>query len=276
MLITEIARRVKIVTLKTGAWRPTRLHKRETAAENARHGTVDQARVSVRVCDHPALAKLATIHKECYQEHIRITRPTVQDGMRLLPLTLELEYGKKLGDFASRHQGLTAEFLAAYDSEKASAPARLNGLYDSSFWPSIEKVEKKFRLEVQYLPCPIDGEWKDWLSVSVHMAQDELREQLGDAIKRIAERCASDGKLYQSVFSNLADILALVPDLDLAGDPLIRSIAQQAQLLADQDKDAVASSQNKRRAIAQEATRLAVMFGALCLQKQPVGSASAH
>jgi hypothetical protein len=56
--INDIAGRIKIVTLKTGAWRPTRTHKAETRAENDRHGTGDAARVVVRVCDHVALGEL--------------------------------------------------------------------------------------------------------------------------------------------------------------------------------------------------------------------------
>lgn len=260
MTITDIAARVHICTLKTGAWRPIRLHRAETRAENARHNIKDAARVLVRVCDHPALAQIQKIQQDAYAAHIRITRPTVQHGMRLIPLAREIEHNQAIALFAAQHAMRVAEFMADYDNERATAPGKLNGLYDPSFWPSLNEVRQKFVLQAQYLPCPTEGDWGEWLSVSVQFAQLELREQLQSAIRRIAERCAANGPLYQTVFSNLGELLELVPDLDLVNDPQIRDIARQAKALANRDREIIANTPLLRRAVAAEADRLCSLF----------------
>jgi hypothetical protein len=257
--IQQIAARVKICTLKTGAWRPTKLHKAETAAMAARHGT-DAGKAVVTHCDHASLKELDQVHNEAYKFHIGHTRPTVDDGVRLIPLAFELEHAQAMGDFQRQHHRHVARLMADYPQMKADAPTRMNGLFDASAWPHEVRVQAKFRFEVSYRPCPTEGEWSDWLSVSAQAAQDELREQLEAAIRRVAERCASDGRLYSTVFSNLKELLVLVPDLNLANDPVIAQVARQAQSLANANKDAAAANESYRRNLAADANRLAALF----------------
>jgi hypothetical protein len=126
-------------------------------------------------------------------------------------------------------------------------------------WPDNSTVESKFRFDLQYLPCPVQGEWENWLRVSVSAAQAELRDQLESAIRHVAERCASDGRLFESVFSNLRELLDMVPDLDLENDQVIRGIAKRAREL-DQDRETVAKSPALRKSVAEEANRIASMF----------------
>jgi hypothetical protein len=205
--VTAIAARVKISTLKTGAFRPVKLHREETKAERERHNTGLVDSVRVKLTNHPALKELDKIHKAAYTYHKSLTRPTIDEGMRLVPLCREFEHCQTLGGFRTQHDNLVAQFLADYEQERASAPQRLNGLFDASMWPTLDEVNGKFRFEISYRPCPTEGAWADWLSCSAVAAQQELREELESAILHIKERVSSDGKLYQSVFSNLKELL---------------------------------------------------------------------
>src|SRR6185295_5818018 len=236
--VQSIAARTKLAVLQTGAWRATRLHKHETLEENARHNT-SAAKVLVKVSDHPALSDITKLHAHAYATHKRLTLPTVQDGMRLLPVGREFEHSAEMRQLADEHARIVARFLADYDQEKADAPVRLNGLYDPSMWPSHDAVAAKFTFATRYLSTPVDGAWGDWLAESARAAEDDVRERLTEALTRVKERCASDGKLFASVFDSIRDLADLVPDLDLTGDfaPVVAALAPLTTLKSDSIRD---------------------------------------
>lgn len=212
----SIAARTKLSVLNIGAWRATRLHKSETKDTNARHNT-DVAKVTVKLTDNENLAKLTKLHAAAYVEHKRLTLPTVQDGMRMLPAGRELEHAQRMTEFSDQHEKIVAAFLAEYDHEREMAPARLNGLFDASMWPSHDRVAKKFKFSTRYLACPSDGSWGEWLEESTRAARDDVDDRIRAALERVRDRCRAEGPLYATVFDNLRELNSLLPDLDLDG-----------------------------------------------------------
>lgn len=237
--VAEVAARTKLAVLNTGRWQATRQHRKETNAVNTAHGT-NAAKVLVRVSDHPALSALTKLHAEAYQEHRRLTLPSAQDGMRLLPAGREFEHAEAMRKISDRHNVLVAEFLADYESERKNAPARLNGLYDPAMWPSASAIADKFSFRTRYLPCPADGAWGEWLEASAQEAEAELRERISEALKRVRDRCKADGKLYASVFDAIRDLTNLVPDLDFSGEyaPVVEAMKPLANIHAEDVRDA--------------------------------------
>ena len=214
--IADIAARTKLATLSTGMWRATRLHKTETKAENERHKT-DVAKVTVRLTDNQNLKRIQQIHSAAYQEHLRITLPSVQDGMRMLPAGRELEHAQRMQDYLDQHNKAVTAFLAEYDHERELAPIRLNGLFDASMWPSHDGVARKFTFATRYLACPADGSWAEWIEESSRAARDDVHDRVKSALERVRDRCRSEGPLYVTVFEDLRDLADLLPDFDLDG-----------------------------------------------------------
>lgn len=261
--VKSMAERILLVAFTTGG-RPRfkRKNRKEAAKVADAHG-VDRKKVDTGVdqCTHPALEALDTLHGEAGQWHRDHTMPTVTDGMRQLKLDAQLEYMKVMAEYQAKNQKLLDDFFADYPQLQADAPAVNNGLYDPKPWKPIEVLREAHQWTLQILPCPHDGAWAEWLSASLTIAAMDLQEKLEEAIRKVAERCASDGKLYQSTFDNLKELLAMVPDLNLANDPKIMAIAKQAEMLANQDKDAVVNRPQYRKQLAKEADRLLSIFG---------------
>lgn len=257
-----VAARTKLAVLNTGAWRATRLHRGETRAQNRLHGTGDKAKVTVRITDHPALHELNKLHAAAYAAHKRITLPTVQDGMRLVPAGRELEHSSVMQKFADEHNRLVAEFLADYDAEREAAPAKLNGLYDPSMWPTRAEVARKFSFGTRYLATPSEGEWGDWLVESASAAEAELRERLTEALERVRDRCKSDGRLYATVFDSIRELAELVPDLDFSADqkyaPVVKAMKPLTELHADLLRD---DETGREKAAKRAASILSVLGG---------------
>ena len=259
--IEDMAARMMLTTLSTGMWRATRLNRSETRNTNATHGTGNAAKVLVRVSDHFALTSLNKLHAHAYQEHRRLTLPSVQDGMRLLPANRQLEHADTMSKIRIEHDKLVREFLRDYEDERLSAPQRLNGLFDPTMWPSLHSVEKRFTFETRYLPTPVDGEWGDWLSASVEAAEAEVHDRLKEALQRVKDRTKGDGKLYASVFDSIRDLTALVPDLDFEGAyaPVVEAMAPLAAVHAEDIRD----DAKARTKVAKQADNILSMLGGI-------------
>lgn len=261
--IAGIAARVKLCTLNTGAWRATRLHRAETQKVNNDHGTGDAAKVHVTLTNSAALHELNKLHSAAYDAHRKITLPTVQDGLRMLPAGREFQHSDTMREFADKHGALKAKFLTEYEQEKATAPARLNGLFDPKHWPHVAVIADKFSFRTRYLACPTDGDWAGWLEESARAAEDELRERLAECLKRIVERVGNvDGKLYDTVFSNLAEVVALVPDMNFADDVAIYDASIAAKELATLSADTIRDSKTARKDAAKKASAILAAMGA--------------
>ena len=173
MNIQSIADRIVLVSLNLGCWRATKLNKRETRRERQRHGN-DTLRVTLRVCEHPALEELKKLHNSVYVEHKHITLPSVMDGLRVLPMSKVEQHQNVIQDAKSEHDRLVSEFLRDYPQERINAKDRLGSLYEPQAWPDPSLMSSKFSFVCRHLRCPTDGQWAEWLQETVEVAHAEL------------------------------------------------------------------------------------------------------
>lgn len=258
----RLSSKAVISTLNISAWRVTKLNTDETKAVNAKHGVKNRAKVSVNICDHPALVEIYRLHTEARTEHYRLTLPVGDKGMRLLPVARQMEHARLMGDFQSRLDALLREFAAAYPAERAAAPARLNGLYVEAQWPATaDEVVAKFSFVIRTLPVPDAGQWGEWMAEAAEAAQEDLTSRLRDAVLHVAERLANPDAIFRdSLTSNLAELLALVPDLNLRDDPKIAAIADKAKDLLAHDVDTLRDDPIARADVAATAAEISSMF----------------
>lgn len=258
----RLSAKATLVTLNISAWRTSKANASETAAVNAKHGTRDAAKVSVAICDHPALLAAYKLQAEARAEHYALTLPAADKGMRLLPVARQMQHADMLRDYRARIDSLVAEFLRDYDAIRADAPARLNGLYVESQWPADRnEVAAKFAFTVRYLPVPDAGQWQEWMAEAAASAHEDLTERLRSAVVLVAQRLAEPkAKVFDSLTGNLAELLALVPDLNLTSDPRLAEIAEKAKGLLEHDTDTLREDPIARADIAAKANEVAAMF----------------
>lgn len=259
----SIAARTKVVVLNCSAWRATYQDRTETAHLLNRCGATDSdaAAVVVRMARGGTLDAITKNQANAYAAHKRLTMPTVMEGMRLLPAGREFQHAGEMREFADRHHSLVAQFLTDYDSLRASAPARLGRLYDPERWPDESTVARKFDFSTRYLSTPHDGAWSDWLRETASAAVTDVREQLRGAIQRVADRCGSDGRLFDTVFSNLRELVELSADLNITGDPLIAKVAALAAPIAENNAETLRDDTATRATVAAAASSLLSYFG---------------
>lgn len=256
----EVAAKLKVATVSLGRWQATRQNRKATREVNEQHNT-DAAKVLVRVSNHPALKELQQLHQEVYAEHRRLTVPSAQDGMRLLPAGREFEHAEAMRKFGDRHNALVEAFLADYPNERKAARARLNGLFEESMFPSVQNMPDKFKFQTRYLPCPTDGAWSEWVATSAEEAEAEVRKRLSDALKRVRENCKGDGKLFASVFESIRELVELVPDLDISGEfaPVVKAMEPLAAIHSED----IRKDESARRKVSKQADSILSVLGGI-------------
>jgi hypothetical protein len=260
-LVTRTARRKELVSLSISLWRTRKLNRKETIELNARMST-NAGSVIVRVCSNPKLAAIETEAAAIYQAHKSMTFPTVQDGLRMIPVDRTWKYKDMIADHRATWDELVNDFVAEYPTMRADAPNVLNGLYDERAWPSAGGIRDKFALRSQLLECNPDASgWREWLEESNRAASIELRTEIEKALVRMRDRCGSGGKLYDTVFSSLRELLAGVPDLDIPDDSELGKLIAQAAPLADHDAELVRDNDALRTGIASSAGSILDVFG---------------
>ena len=92
-------------------------------------------------------------------------------------------------------------------------------------------------------------------------AQEELRDRLSDAIRKVAVKLRDPKAIFRdTLVSNLTEILALVPDLNLADDPQIADLARQAGDLVEHDAATLRDDPIARANTASRADEICSLF----------------
>ena len=262
--VSMIASRAVIARYNAGAWRvQKKKNKAETAAYEAKHNLkAGTASVSNDICDHPALKEIYKLQASARNDvHYRLTLPAADDGMRILAGAFQLEHAKKMGEIEQQIKVLVGQFLKDYPAEAASAPARLNGTYDASQWPSVDVIASKFYFRLRYLPVPTLPLWDEWMAESAAVAEEDLKARLATAVTTLAHSLANGTRFNESLITNLSDICALAGDLNLRDDPVIANLAiEGAKLAASISPQEIRDSKSVKEAAASRAANIAGMF----------------
>lgn len=225
-MVEEIAKRLLLTMLKTGAWRATRKNEEESRLLNERHGTTDEAKAIVRQCDHEALSAIYSLNARAYNKHKEITLPSVHDGVRVVINGKQFEHSDLMKEFSDKVHDQVEILVRAGcfkdGKEYLKQKKKLNGLFDDRAWPNdADDLRQQFTIESTYLDCPTTGAWSDWIMESAEAARKETEEKVEKALRHVVNRCLGNqgngtGRLHESVFKNLDDLLDTLKTLDVS------------------------------------------------------------
>lgn len=236
-----------ICILKLSSWRTTRQHKPAAVEVAAHHNVANNIpRVLVDIADHPALERLASLHRETYSTHRRLSLDSGTENFRLIPPALQQEHIAEMGKLEARHHREVASVISAYGQIRADAPRRLQSLYDPAQWP--DDIAGKFQFSVKYLPAPAGGPWDDWQREAAETATADFRDRLIDAARRVLAGVSSGGKLYASTLDTLRGLCQSAAGCNLAADPVIAELSRVAASIAAEPLDHLRESVHTRAA----------------------------
>lgn len=132
------------------------------------------------------------------------------NGSRLLPTALFMDYKKQLGLYEQQFYHAVDKFLYEYNTLISAAAFTLGDLFDRTEYPDVDSVRGKFGFRYVFAPVPEHGDFR--VDVGNHMMA-ELQQQYKSAFERNTSQAMKDvwDRLY-TVLGNISDRLTVGED----------------------------------------------------------------
>jgi hypothetical protein len=245
-----------LVTLSVSAWTARKFDRSATEETiKSADATADAGRFNKLLVEKSALAPLEKIAGSARNAHYSLTMPWSDSGARLLPAAVYLDYQAKMRAFREDYAAAVEVFVTGYEAHKEAARKQLGNLFKDSDYPTLGDVRRRFGMSVAIDPVPagedfrvslgdaqaamIRAEIEQRAASQLESAMRDLYQRVADVTGRMAERLTAykpgekgqraEGTFKDSLVGNVRELAALLPALNVTGDPRLNAIAKRME-----------------------------------------------
>lgn len=204
------------------------------------------------------------------------TLPWSDNGDRLLTTEMYFDFIKEFSIYIETFNKEVDKAEQALESEIEKRKIQLNGMFNAADYPRREEFKSKFNLRVTFMPIPeisdfridlsqtevnvltknIENEMNNRLTAAVSSTWERIKEQL----TKMKETLSTQDKIFRdSLFNNLADLISILPKLNVTNDANINQICADMETLLV-SPEAVRTNSNLRNEKAIEVQNLLNKF----------------
>lgn len=191
--------------------------------------------------------KRAQLASEMYQYHVKNTLPHSDDGWRVLPNALYLEYSQTMANYASQLKQMDQHIVANYsqlvqdDINERNATLVAQGKASSAIisdYPTADHMQRLLYVRYYFEPINTSGDFRYSMSDDDKSRLDELVHQIEanakadlftrmlEPMQRFIEKLSvpigTEGSVFRdSLIENLNELVVHLPKLNIDGDPHI-------------------------------------------------------
>lgn len=187
--------------------------------------------------------------------HYAQTLPWSDGGSRLLPMKNFFDYKATLNDYAQQYDDAVKQFLNEYPTLVSAAAFQLGDLFDSEEYPSVDKLEGKFKFKYVFLPVPevgdfridvseagkaeLQSQYQKFFEDRLSEAMKDTWERLHDCVKHMSDKLANaevpretkEGPNYTKLFrdsliTNANELCDLLTRLNVTNDAKLEQARQ--------------------------------------------------
>ncbi len=278
--IANIADRAMLVGLTIRQFNPTVTDKAITEDTNARLNVKsDQGKYKKTLIVKARMKALTALAGEIRQEHYRRTLPWAEDGSRILTSAGYMAYAEWIRGAEAKWQGLVNDFVATWDTLVDEARTALGSAFNSQDYPSLDALKGKFDFRWSVRPVPVADDFRVALGASevasiradiqaglqatVTDAMRDVWTRMRDVVGKMAERLRaydpnkpSEAPFRDSLVSNIADLLDVLPSLNLTSDPAVADFTVKMRALVAHDAQALRDNMFVREDTAKRAEQI--------------------
>jgi hypothetical protein len=211
------------------------------------------------------------------------TSPWDDSGWRIGRVAFHMEFMSEVGDRTVKFNELVDAFIAKYATARESARFTLASLFNEGDYPGVNEVRSKFGISLDCMTLPsaddfriADGLPQEEVDRLVSVAQADANERMSTAMQeayarlyQVIEKMANTLKDYgdkrikkfnDTLVSNIADVIAVMPALNILADPKLDALAEEAKVLASYDAGDLRKDEVSRKAAIMDAMALAKKF----------------
>src|SRR5207237_7865609 len=249
--VGSLADRAVIVNLSISQWSAKTTDKKVNREVAAAHGSEEKmGNYRKSLVAKEAIQKYTKLAGEIRAEHYKLSLPWRDSGDRILSSAGYFQYAETMRNKQSELESVWEEFFANYPQFVEEARAKLNGLFNPADYPDATAIRTKFAFNLEVLPVAQADDFRVNLgteeterikqrlqqdsAAQIARAMSDVWARMRDVISAMSTRL----KLYKetaegtshpcrdSLVTNITDLLAIIPILNLTDDPNVIQFAQ--------------------------------------------------
>ena len=240
----SLQEKAMLITLSVSCWTARKQDKKVSAEVEASHNARDAGRYNKLLIDKVHLDPLTSYAGSIRQYHYKMTLPWMDNGARLLPSKLFLEYSQEVRKMQSEYERLVNDLVNKYPQLVQEARQRLGTMYDPDDYPDAYDIRSKFSVETDIMPVPDGADFR------VGVADSERERIRAEISQRVAQRQASAVRdawvrirevvgnvaarlstpkpiIRDSLIENTEELARLLPGLNVNDDPAMSDVCQR-------------------------------------------------
>lgn len=178
--------------------------------------------------------------------HYENTLPWDDGGGRILPSENFNTYSKEMRKLKDQFDQAVREFLGNYDEYREAARSKLGGMFNPADYPGSSEIAGKFQFSTDIEPVPNSGDFRvniqskeaanikkqldQRVEERVQEATKDLYVRLNTVVGRLADKLADKDAIFRdSLIDNIAELVNLLPKLNVAADPNLESLRKETK-----------------------------------------------
>ena len=276
----SLTNKALLVSLNISVWTARKLNKAESEEVARRNGAVDMsARVNVALLPGAeSLREVQLLAGTIRTDYYQMTLPWM-DNMQIIKADGYMAFTQVIARRKQEWDSLVTRFLNDYPALRATASAKLNGLYNHDDYPAPHRVAEKFKMEVAFYPVPDANDWRVELSDTEteflkQQIEDKVMERQGVAMReawdrihavvsKARERLSDPKNVFRdSLVENARELCKILPSLNIADDPRLEQMRNEVERhLCDYDPDDLRKNEGVRLAVADKMADIMARMG---------------
>lgn len=220
----------------------------------------------------PLFKKYKKLVSKARKQHYLLTMPWLDNGVRILPASLLLEYKNRVESVIDLINAEARYIASNRDALNEYAKIHLGELYKESDVPTAADLERAFGASIEFWPMPKTGDWrieaeecliKEMDAKLNAQIEQRYKTALSTTSKKILD-CARrlhkallGKRLHASTVEAFNELLDLIPHLNISNDAEVNRIYRQLiESVGDLDVEDLRADRTLR-------TRKAAKLGAI-------------
>jgi hypothetical protein len=295
---TSLSSKAMLCTVSISAWSGYKFD-REASEEIAEiHGAEkDSGRFNKRLVPRKELEEVTKLIGRIRRDHEFVTLPWSDNGFRVLPAEAYMDHTATMRGHAAEFNAVVSRLEGRFE-DLVRSQRRLGTLFKIEDYPGMRdengilrftfpaELRERFSFETKVLPLPdaedfrvsmgdqdrdrIKRQIADSIQASLRVGTRELWQRLYKVVSHMSQRMteyngAEDGqrpRLYDSMITNIVEIVDVLPKLNIAGDTELDRMAAEVRKSLVVDPKELRKSETIRSDTAKAAVDIAQRMAA--------------
>ena len=195
----------------------------------------------------PGATELDDIQKHAQQLRMFFyeqTLPWCADGSRILSSKNYIDFTNEFRSKKSAFERAVSDFIYAYPRLLQEAKVKLGDLFRETDYPTTDMLRGAFNCEITFMPIPdvadfrveiLDSERDSFLTRMTEVETAATRDcwhRLHDVVAKAAAKLQSPETIFRdSLISNISEMCALLPKLNVNDDTTLETMRQSVESL---------------------------------------------